>query len=85
MAAPNITLESPYILVSLSASPNGIIPYRKGFQIGYVEVVNQITDNITVGTFLMFNNEANEAFLYGSTVYYRIKEEHILFKENPPL
>lgn len=85
MPLPDIILNSPYILVTLSSSPTGVIPQKKGFQIGYVEMVYDTSDKTVVGQYVMFNSEESEAFLYGSTLYYRVKEENILFRENPPL
>lgn len=85
MALPDISLSWPYVLVTLASSPKGIIPQKKGFQIGYVEMVYDTSDNTVVGQYVMFNTEDAEAFLYGSTIYYRVKEENILYRENPSL
>lgn len=84
MALPSIILNSPFILITLSSSPTGIIPNKKGHQIGYVELVYDTSDNTTVGQYVMFDSEKAESFIYGSTVYYRIKEEQVLYKENSP-
>jgi hypothetical protein len=83
MALPNIILNAPYVLVTLSASPSGIIPQKKGEQIGYVEMVYDTSDKTAAGQYVIFNSEDSVAFLYGSTIYYRIKEENVLFRETP--
>lgn len=85
MALPDIILNSPYILVTLSSSPTGVIPQTAGFVIGYVEMVYDTSDKTVVGQYVMFRQIKAESFLYGSTIYYRVKEENVLFKENPPL
>ena len=85
MALPNIIISSPYIVVTLSQSPTGVIPNKAGFVIGYVEMVNQLSDKVTTGQYVMFNQSITESFIYGSTVYYRVDENDIMFQENPAL
>jgi len=85
MALPDIILTAPYVIITISSSPQGIIPNKKGFKVGYVEMVYDTSDTTTVGQYVMFNSEQEESFIYGSTVYYRIKEEQILYRENPAL
>ena len=85
MPLPDIIISSPYVVVTLSASPTGVVPNSKGFVIGYVEMVNQLSDKVATGQYVMFNKELTESFIYGSTVYYRVDENDILFQENTPL
>lgn len=85
MPTPNIIIESPYVLVTLSASPSGVIPNKAGFQIGYVEMVNQLSDTVAVGQYVMFDMTQAKSFIYGSTQYYLIDENNLLFQENPAL
>jgi len=85
MPLPDIIISSPYIVVTLSASPTGVIANAKGFVIGYVEMVNKLSDKVTLEQYVMFNVEKAQSFIYGSTVYYRVDENDILFQENPPL
>lgn len=85
MPLPDIIIESPYVIVTLLSSPSGIIPNKAGFQVGYVEMVNQLSDKVTTGQYVMFDSLKAESFIYGSTIYYRVDENEILFQENPPL
>lgn len=85
MPLPDILISPPFVIVTLSASPSGVIPNKAGFQVGYVEMVNQLSDKVTTGQYVMFDINSAESFIYGSTVYYRVDENNILFQENPPL
>lgn len=84
MPVPDIILNPPDVLITLSSSPSGLVPYKAGFQIGYVESVYDTSDSTTVGQYVMFDINNSKAFIYGSTIYYKISEQEIFFKENPP-
>jgi hypothetical protein len=85
MPAPDIILDKPFLLVSLSASPLGIVPLKQGFVIGYVEKVYETSDKTETGQYVMFDKDKSRAFVYGSTVYYIVDENDSLFQENPAL
>jgi hypothetical protein len=83
VALPDIIIESPFILATLSASPTGIIPQKAGFEIAFVQMVNQLSTKVTVGQYVMLDKNDARAFLYGSTIYYLVDENNLLFQENP--
>lgn len=86
MAAPDVILKTGTILVTQTTSVLGIEMVTQGFLMGYVELVNDLSDSTAVGDIIVFNQkEVIASFVYGSSVYYVLNEKQNTFKENPPL
>lgn len=85
MAAPDIILRRPNILVSVSSSELGIdISQAFGFQFCTVEKVFQTCDSVAIGDSGLFEPEKGKKLFYGSTVYFMIDEANISFTEVTP-
>lgn len=80
---PNITLAKPYILVTKAESPSGLTPQTQGYWFGYVQMVYDTCDDLTVGQYVMFAPGNARAIFDGTSIYYIIDEAHKIFKETP--
>lgn len=82
MAAPDITLERPKILVTLTSSGLGIdISQNFQWQNGYVELVYQTCDKFSVGDNVLFEPEKGVKLFYGSTIYFMIDDTNAAYIE----
>lgn len=85
MPVPPIILNKPYVLVTLANSPNGVIPIgNTNLVFGYVELINDLCDSVSVGEYVFFNRNDAKAVQYGSTIYYLVDETFNIFKEQTP-
>jgi hypothetical protein len=81
MAAPPIILSKPNILVTVSDSTVNLVSQSSGWVFGYVEAIYDTCDDVTVGQRVLFKPKADNALLYGSTIYYLVNETQKLFRE----
>ena len=82
MPLPTIILNPPQLLVTLSNSPRGYVPYgNTTFTVGFVQMVYDGSLDTIVGDYVYFYSDKVPAFVYGSTVYYVVPENQRVFKE----
>jgi hypothetical protein len=84
MPVPDIILNSGEVLVTSAASWAGILPIDSTITFGYVEMVSDLSDIVTVGTIVFYNQKDARKFMYGSTFYFIIREEKITGTEVTP-
>jgi hypothetical protein len=84
MPTPDINLGIGEILIIESGSVLGITPLDANLNFGVVQLVYDSCDNFEAGNTIMFDKRNGQAFLYGSTVYLKIKQEHLSGKEITP-
>lgn len=77
MAAPDIILGKGQVLLTQGQSTLGIMPISKNVSFGQIALLNDLSDNYSVGVTVMFNPNMGSAFIYGSTVYTIIDEQYI--------
>lgn len=82
----DIILNKPYLLVTLSNSPAGIVPTSSTTLVfGVVVMAYATCDSVAVNDFVLFNQIDAQSVMYGSTVYYLVDESFSFLKEPPPL
>lgn len=80
-----IILNKPYLLVTLSGSPTGIVPNEKTTLVfGLVDMIYATCDKTSVGDFVLFNQNKSDSVMFGSTIYYLVDESFTVFKQIPP-
>lgn len=80
-----IILSKPYLLVTLSSSPTGIVTREDTTLVfGLVDMKYETCDKVNVGDFVLFNQKKAESVQYGSTIYYIVDEVFSFFKQIPP-
>jgi hypothetical protein len=84
MAAPDIVLNYPNILVSQTISSITISIESFGMLYGYVEAVYETSDKTAIGDVILFDPKKAVQIRYGSTIYYMLDEETASFTETPP-
>lgn len=85
MAAPDIILKPPYILVTLSTSELGIdVSQAFGWEFGSVQLVYDTCDNFSVGNSVLFEPDKAVKLVYGSTIYFMIEDKNVTFSEVIP-
>lgn len=84
MAVPNIILPKPYILLTQQDSGLGLEFVNSNIVFGYVEKVYDTSDRVAVGQSAMFDITQAQKFIYGSTMYYMIKDEFVTGQEVLP-
>lgn len=86
MAAPDIILERPNILVTLTSSGLGIdLSQNFQWQNGYVELIYQTCDKFAVGDNVLFQPDKAVKLVYGSTIYYMIDDTNAAYTEGAAL
>lgn len=85
MATPDIILNRPWILVTLTTSSLGIKPEQAfGYEFGLVQKIFQTCDRVIVGDSVFFQPERGVKLVYGSTIYFMIEETNSAFSEVIP-
>lgn len=85
MAVPDIILEKPFILVTLSQSALGIqVEQAFGFEFGTVEAKYETCDRVDVGQSVLFQPDKGVKLVYGSTIYFMIEDGNTAFSEVIP-
>lgn len=81
MAAPSIILGIGQVVITNASTTLGILAIDKNLKFGTVELVYDSCDNFTVGDSIMYDQRNGQQFMYGSTIYILINEEHLSGKE----
>lgn len=81
----DITLPSPYVLITPSDGVYGLIPIQGNtMRFGTVAQVYDTSDRVAVAQSVIFDTKYAYPFIYGSTVYYLVKDEFVTGQENAP-
>lgn len=81
----DITLPSPYVFITPSEGLYGLIPIQGNtMRFGTVAYVYDTSDRVAVGQTVIFDTKYASIFMYGSTVYYLVKDEFVTGQENTP-
>jgi hypothetical protein len=81
---PDITLNYPKVLATLSNSTLGIgFEQAFGWAFGTVQKVFPTCDNLVVGNSILFEPEKWPKLVYGSSIYYLVDQDNAAFVENP--
>lgn len=91
MPAPAIDINAPYILVTVLAgdsSPLGVVRQtvsKQEITYGTVEKIYPTCDSVIVGDIVLFDklDPRTRSIYYGSTQYYLIDFNLVVFKETP--
>lgn len=81
MAVPDIDLQEPFILISLSDSLLGIILQTDQWVFGTVEKVYSGA-TVAVTNSVAFPLENSVQIVYGSSIYYMVDITNLFFSEN---
>lgn len=85
MAAPDVILSRPWVLITLSQSQLGIqVQQGFGWEFGTVALVFQTSDKLQVGDSIIFQPEKWPKLVYGSTIYFLVEESNAAFTEVIP-
>jgi hypothetical protein len=79
---PDIILGKNQILLTQGDSKLGIIIDNNNCIFGEVVSVNNLSNDISVGDFLLFNPLGAKNLLFDSELYYLIDTSQVVFKEN---
>jgi hypothetical protein len=83
MAAPDILLKRPFVLVSISSSEVGIdVSQSFGWEFGQVQLVYQTCDALEIGNSVLFRPDDGVKLVYGSSIYFMINDNNAAFVEN---
>lgn len=91
MPAPAIDINAPYILVTIvqgDTSPLGVVRQtvsKQEMTFGTVEKIYPTCDSVAVGDIVLFDklDRQTRPVYYGSTQYYLIDFNLVVFKETP--
>lgn len=79
---PDVILNRPWILVTLSTSGTGIDESQAfGWQFGRVQQIFQTCDKVAVNDTILFEPEKGVKLRFGSTIYFMIEETNSAFTE----
>lgn len=79
-----IILSKPNLLVTLGASPTGIVPVGDtNLSFGQVNMKYDTCDNVAVDDWVLFDTTQARSIMFGSTIYYLVDEALYLFKQPP--
>jgi hypothetical protein len=85
MAAPDVILSRPWILVTISSSQIGIYSGQAfGWEFGTVQKIFQTCDKVIVGDTILFEPDKGIKLVYGTTIYFMIEETNSAFTEVIP-
>ena len=82
MAVPDIVLQEPFILISLSDSLLGIRLQTDQWVFGTVEKVYSGATAFAVTDSVAFPKENSVQIVYGSSIYYMVDITNVFFSEN---
>lgn len=77
MPAPDISLSSGEILVTQGVSGLGVISVDGKVSFGVVAKVNDLSDNVIVGSYVMYESAKGIKLIFGSTMYVLLNEDHV--------
>lgn len=81
----DITLPKPFVFITPSDGVYGLIPMQNNtMRFGTVAYVYDTSDRVIVGQSVIFDTKYAYPFIYGSTVYYMVKDEFVTGQENAP-
>lgn len=83
MPTPDLTLQPTYVLISSSASVLGGQADGSTLNFGTIELIYETSDTFIVGDLVMYDTSKQILVIYDGVQYALIKEEFILYKENP--
>lgn len=86
MAVTDITLESPYVMLTVAVSQQGFAAGDTPFKFGQVLVVHPTSDKYVVGDSVLFFPERAISLRntnVANTIYYIIDENLLFLKEDP--
>lgn len=83
MAAPDIILQKPFVLILEGSSVLG--GNVSGSDIGFGQIVNiyETSDSYAIGDYVMYNGVEKYSITYDSVEYFLVKESFIYYKEIP--
>ena len=84
MAVPDIIINKGQIVLSQSTSGWGIVMDNNDFLFGSVEIVNDLTEQYSVGDIVLFDPQGAKLFMYDDGTYYLTTEDKVYFKETLP-
>jgi len=85
LAAPDIILDRPFVLIQESGSSLGITTdNNSSILFGGIVNIYETSDRYSIGDSVMFIRDGSTSILYDNSVYLLVREEFVFFKEVIP-